>query len=332
MIDFNRWIYSKDIAAWLAKNVSLNLEEQIDCICAAPHRTLEEKLEGLKELGSEYDKGLLQDRIESMNAVLYHSRSDTVRHLYLFGIEIFCRGEKDIFGETVLFRTAKEAADGICYYIEKAAVKEHLDSRNWYGVVRVFQKSGSFPHGFTPIKNMIVRYDGEVVYVQNTYSNDGCKTPKEIDMGYFDAIKLPYPSGTIISVSENPYIPELKGILVNTTEPNEEGFKDDHYNQWLIYPTLGHSDQTHGIGFVNLGDDNIPFGNNLDFVFPYKQMFDVYRDDLDKNEAWLSEMSTLIKMDKSCIRKILHDREPRNCRYKSMNEERLEYVSKLAAK
>lgn len=58
-----------------------------------------------------------------------------------------------------------------------------------------------------------------------------------IDMGYFDAVKVPYSSGTIISISENPYIPELKGVLVNMTEPDEENFLDDNYDQWLVYPT-----------------------------------------------------------------------------------------------
>lgn len=111
MIDFNRWIYAKDIAAWMAKNVSLNLEEQIDCICAAPHRTLEEKLMGVKELKSEYDGKALCNRIENIEMVLHHSRSATVRYTYLFGIEIFYRGEKECFLPDRIFRTAKEAKD-----------------------------------------------------------------------------------------------------------------------------------------------------------------------------------------------------------------------------
>ena len=77
MIDFGRWIYSKDIAAWAAINTSLNLEEQIACIWAAPHRTLEEKPEGVKELKSEHDGKLLKDRIEKLEIALHRSRSDT---------------------------------------------------------------------------------------------------------------------------------------------------------------------------------------------------------------------------------------------------------------
>ena len=222
MIDLSRWIYSKNSAEWLAKNATLNPEEQIDCICAAPHRTLEEKLEGLQELKSQYD--------------------------------------------------------------------------------------------------------GEVIYVQNTYNADRCDMFPEIDMGYFDAVKVSYPSGTIVSIPENPFLPSLKGVLVNTTEPDEKNFLDDPYNQWLIYPTSEHRSQTHGIGFVNLGYDYMPFENSPDFIFPYKQLIDVYKDDLKENEVWMSEFSALINADKNCIRNILHDREPKNGEYISMDEERLKYV------
>lgn len=330
MIDFSRWIYSEDIAAWAAKNTSLNLEEQIACICAAPHRTLEEKLEGVKGLKSEHDGKLLQDRIENMKMVLHGSRSNTRIYVQLFGIEIFFRGEKDCFLPDTIFRSAGEAINGICYHIEKAAKEEHLERRNWCGVVRVFQRSGRPPHGYVPIKNTIVRYDGEVIYVQNIYSKDGEHKSEGIDMGYFDAVKVPYSSGTIISIPQNPYIPELKGVLVNMTEPDEENVPDGSSDQWLIYPTWQHRDQTHGIGFVNLRDDYIPFENSPDFIFPYKQLMTVYEGDLKEEEAWMSEFSALIQADKNCIRKLWHDREPKDCRYIARNDERLKYVREIS--
>lgn len=112
----------------------------------------------------------------------------------------------------------------------------------------------------------------------------------------------------------------------------EENFLDDPYNQWMIYPTLRYINQTHGIGFVHLRDDYISFENSPDFIFPYKQFIDVYEGNLKENETWLSELSALIQTDKKCIRKILHDREPKNGRCKSMDEERLKYVRKLPAK
>ena len=111
MIDLSRWIYSKNSAEWLAKNATLNPEEQIDCICAAPHRTLEEKLEGLQELKSQYDGEALRDRIENIKTVLHYSQTDTDTYLYLFGIEIFYRGEKDYFLPSMIFHTAKGAKE-----------------------------------------------------------------------------------------------------------------------------------------------------------------------------------------------------------------------------
>lgn len=330
MIDFNRWIYSKNIAAWLAKNASLNLEAQIDCICAAPHRTLEEKLEGIKELKSEHDGKALQDRIENIERVLHHSQSATIKYQYLYCIEVYYRGEKDGVSPRMIFRTAKAAKNGICYYIETVAAEEHLERKNWYGVVREFRISGFFPQVFLPEKNMIIRYDGEVVYVQNTAHWNRCSIYHTVDMGYFSDVKVPYPSGTIISIPENPYIPELKGVLVNRSEPDEEDFFDDPYNQWLIYPTSEHRNQTHGIGFVNLSAGYVPFGNNPDFTFPYMELIDVYEGDLKENETWLSEFSALIKADKNCIGKMLHDRDPKNCI--SLDEERFKYVRELAEK
>lgn len=332
MIDFNRWIYSNDIAVWLAQNASLTLEEQIDCICAAPHRTLEEKLEGVKELKSEYDGNEFQDRIEIIERVLHNSRSDAVRDPYLFGIEVFYKGEKDCFLPDMIFHTAKEARIGICHYIEKAAEKDHLERKNWYGVVKVFRRADSLPHGFVPIMNMVIRYDGEVIYVQNMYNYARCSMPEGVDMGYFDTVKVPYPSGTIIAIPENPYIPEWKGVLVNIAEPDEENFSDELYNQWLVYPTAEHGNQTHGIGFVNLRDDYIPFENSPDFIFPYKQLIRVYEGSLKENETWLSEFGALVKVDKNCIRKLLDDREPKKSRCSSVNEERLKYVRELTGK
>ena len=49
-MDLKQWIYSPDIARWLSEGRDLNLTELTDCILSAPHRTLGEKLEGLREL------------------------------------------------------------------------------------------------------------------------------------------------------------------------------------------------------------------------------------------------------------------------------------------
>lgn len=327
MMDLCRWIYTKDTAAWLEKQDSLTPAVLIGCICAAPHRTLEEKLEGLKELKSEYDEKLLWNKIEEIEILLHNSQSDTIKYPYLYGIEIFYQGEKDCLLPAMIFRTAKEAGDAIRQHIEKAVQEEQLAKEDWYGTVTVFGRGTRPPHGFIPLREMITRYDGKVIYVQDEEASMSAKT----DMGYFDAIKIPYSSGTIVSILKNPFFPSMKGILVNTAEPDEENFADDPCNQWLLYPTMAHMDQTHGIGAANLRDDYVPFENSPDFIFPYKQFIEMYQGSLNEDEIWLSELSGLIKANKGCIRKILHDREPKNSGRISANEERLNYVRKLTA-
>lgn len=58
----------------------------------------------------------------------------------------------------------------------------------------------------------------------------------------------------------------------------------------------------------------------------------VYEGDLKEDETWMSEFSALIQTDKNCIRKIWCDREPKDRRYISMNDERLKYVRELSKK
>lgn len=323
-MDLYRWIYTKDAAAWLEGQNSLTLNTRIECICAAPHRTLAEKLEGLKELQLEYNEKLLQDKIENMKTILHDSCTDSIRYPYLYGIEIFYKGEKDCFLPVMLFRTAKEAGNVICQCIEKAVQEDCLEKRDWYGMITVFRRGTCPPHGFIPLRKIITRYDGDVIYVQDD------KSVVSSDMGYFDVIKIPYPSGTIVSILENPFFPSMKGILVNVIEPDEENFADDPCCQWMIYPTSAHMDQTHGIGIVNLRDDYIPFKSSPDFIFPYKQFVEVYKGKLSEHEIWLSELSHLIKANKGCIGEILLDREPKNSRRISADAERLNYVRKLA--
>ena len=40
-MDLKRWIYSPDLARWLSAGRELDLDERMDCILSAPHRTLE---------------------------------------------------------------------------------------------------------------------------------------------------------------------------------------------------------------------------------------------------------------------------------------------------
>ena len=75
MIDLGRWIYSKDIAEWLMNREPLSIEEQIDCICSAPHRTVTEKLEELKAL-TLWHKDQLCDKIKCIEALVHQVNWD----------------------------------------------------------------------------------------------------------------------------------------------------------------------------------------------------------------------------------------------------------------
>lgn len=55
-MDLEQWIYSPHIARWLSAGRKLNLAELMDCILSAPHRTLEEKLDGLRKLRKEAEE------------------------------------------------------------------------------------------------------------------------------------------------------------------------------------------------------------------------------------------------------------------------------------
>ena len=76
MIDLGRWIYSNDIAEWLMNKEPLSIEEQIDCICSAPHRTVTEKLEGLKALNLLYKESQLCDKIKCIEGLVHQINSD----------------------------------------------------------------------------------------------------------------------------------------------------------------------------------------------------------------------------------------------------------------
>lgn len=88
MIDFNRWIYSKDIAAWLEQNVSFHLEEQMAYSCSALHRTLEEKLDGLRKLYDESKEKIVSDRMKDLDVLYRRSCQDVSEENCLFQPEI----------------------------------------------------------------------------------------------------------------------------------------------------------------------------------------------------------------------------------------------------
>lgn len=147
-----------------------------------------------------------------------------------------------------------------------------------------------------------------------------------MDVGEYHYFKIPYPSGTIVAVEENPFFPPLKGVIVNGIEPNEVGFSDSPYNQWMVYPDFWHIDRTNGIGIVNLRDDYAPFSSNPDFMLSYKHFISRFDGELTEKETWLREFSELVKTDKDCVRIILSDRQPKSG---NLDQRRCAYVREI---
>ena len=119
----------------------------------------------------------------------------------------------------------------------------------------------------------------------------------------------------------------VKGVLVNTEEPGETDFAEDRDNQWLLCAEQTYTEHTHGIKVINLLDDYVPFPCSA--KLPYKQYISAYKGKISEKEAWLSELSELIRSDKHYIKNILRDRKP-DSRYRMEHDKkRLAYVREL---
>lgn len=325
MIDYMRWIYSQDIAEWVTGQKPLSVAEQIGCICSAPHRTFAEKLEGLSELKHYYDEKEVCDKMQRIEALIKHISSDNLTSQYLYGVEIFYQGNRELIQPEMLFMTIPKATAQIKNYIQKSALEDCLNKDCFYGVVHILEKITS--DGYANVGDLIVNWNGECIFYQLDYRHKIIDRYTDIGMDDFLFLKIPYPSGTIVSVEKNCFLTSFKGILVNNVEPDETGFEKDTFGQWVIYPEAYYINQTYGIGIVNIRDDYVPFTDNLNLVLQYKQFIRKYDGAIRENEIWLQELSELIRADKSCFTKILHNRK--TGKGSETNQERLAYVRSL---
>lgn len=336
MIDFKQWIYSGDMADWFSQQDAFPVEAQMDCICAAPHRTLDEKLEGLRKLYIESGEKIVSDRMKDLGFLYCRSRQDVLEGTYLFQIEIFYQGNKEP-GIPMIFQTAKQAAEEIKLHIEELSVECGLEREQYHGMIKVYHKADSADR-FWHEENIVTRHDGEVLFALNLcYTQGGGKSlyteMSDDRFPHWKIIwKIPYPSGTIVTVEKNPFFPSVKGVLVNTVEPDEAGFTGDRYSQWLLCAEPTYTERTHGIGVLNLLDDYVPFPCSVELELPYKQYISVYRGKLKDTETWLAELSELVQSDRSCLKTILHDRRPDSLHRMKQEKKRLAYVKELAGR
>ena len=243
---------------------------------------------------------------------------------YLYGIDIYYHGERERSRQEGIFMTAKKATEEIRRQIRKSAEQDNLAKESFYGVIHVLHEIA--PYEYRNEENLILNCDGEMIFCQPDFNNMDSNRFAVVDTGEYHYLKIPYPSGTIVATEENPFFPPLKGVIVNSIEPDEVGFSDSPYNQWMVYPDFWHIDRTNGIGIVNLRDDCVPFSSNPDFMLSYKHFISRYDGELTEKEIWLSELSELVKIDKGCVRVMLSDRQPRNG---NLDQRRCTYVREL---
>ena len=345
MIDFKRWIYSPDIARWLSGGRDLDLDEQMDCILSAPHRTLEEKLEGLRELRREAEEmqrpegadgalpcrnamektwlKLLDQRIE-MGETL-----DEVLHMVgglrnLYEADIFCRGQKEEGVERRIFTLPGPAIDFIREQIREAAARYEIDTKCFYGVLYKFYRGGV--RHLELEWNLILDSEGKLLYSFPEKPQVLEKNDYWIGPGDYSYVKLPYPTGTIVETVESPFFQPVKGVVVNRKEPWEEGFADEE-EQWLLYADIRHGGSRTGIGAIKLDDyASITFG--ADFLFPFRQFLRRREGGLEKQEQWLAALGDLLRKDKRCFGQILKDQMPQKTA--GVNEKCQAYVDNLS--
>ena len=325
MIDLNQWICSKDIARWLADQGPLSVMEQIDCICAAPHRTLQEKLDELRELNDDCGEKELQNVISYLESVMNRICSGEPLQQYIYRTEIFYHGEREELQSEGTFRTAAKASVEIRRQIQQVAEQYGLERKDFYGVIHVLYEN--IPYEYRRREDLITNYDGDVIFCQPDFLCSDPAVPDSIGMGDFHYMKIPYPSGTIIEIENNPFMQPLKGVLVNAVEPGEVGFADHVDGQCMIYPEIRHMVQTDGIGIAMLRDDYVPFPGNLGLELSYKQFIRRFDGELQEKDSWLGELSNLIKTDKSSLRTILSDRKPKETI--DLDKLRMQYVKDL---
>lgn len=334
MIDFKKWIYSKDMAEWLSKNVSFDIDLQMNCICSAPHRTLKEKVDGLEALYAETGERRVWEKMDTMKNLWIRSCQAQMMWRYFFQIEIFYQEQKQ-WHTSMIFRTAKRAADEIKQYIEQISAEDGLKKEYYHGIIHVYYRWNS-PYIFIHEEDFVTRFDGEVLFTQYPYpgqdnEGDGIIAKLSERFPYYEIPwKLPYSSGTIVEVENTPFFPSIKGVLVNSMEPDEEGFADDRHNQWLIFSEQLYREQTHGINLSSLADSYVPFPCSEDLMgLPYQQYISIFEGELKENEAWIAELSKLIRSNKNCFDTILHDREPKSVSPMEQDGKRLSYIREL---
>ncbi len=318
-IDLKKWIYSEQMAEWMNDNILLDAAKLADCICIAPHRTMREKRKELKKLYENADddicKALLKSRIERICAVLSADSAEVFGQQKLFRVDIYYMGQKEELLPDLFFHTQKAAIGGFLEYIKKNVREKEDRAALYYAAVSILSLDTT-KQQYQELEQFIVRADGEMICSRETMGDD------------FSCQRLPYPSGTILSSGVSPFLPPIKGVLVNQAEPEESNFAENDYGQWLICSQTQGPTSRNGICIVNLTDYYNPFSDTTDCNLPYKQLFSVYEGRLDEKDLWLAQLSRMVREDKTIMNKMLYDRRPSN--RDDLAAQRLAYMRSLS--
>ena len=305
MTDLSRWIYSPDIATWLSGGPRLEFAQQINCILSAPHRTLEDKLEGLRRLRQEAGPlKLLDDKIEAgetLEEIIYHGGG--LRNVY--ETDIFCYGRKEEFLKRRIFTAPGAGIAFIKEQIEKAANRYEIEKDLFFGVLRKFYRRGA---RYMELEwNIILNWEGRIIYCLPETSEAIRKNDYWFGPMDYHYMRLPFASGTVVETVDSPFFPSVKGVIVNKAEPWEKEFEQNG-EQWLLYPDGLYKNRCRGIGAVLLGDyTSITFGE--EFVLPFIQFLRRYNGTFSESEKWIEELGKLVGEDKRCFGLILKDRQ-----------------------
>lgn len=331
-MDMTQWIFQKDMAEWLSRQPPLSVSDQVNCILSAPHRNLKEKWEGLRSLEKKYKE--LADIVSWMEYMVHWAYEDErTRNIhYFYETEIFYCGIRDEFQVKRLFRNAVYAMESVREQI-MAAAREAATCREQYCAV-LYRYQSVTPTEYHNTFNCIIDLRGEPVYLMPEFSFSEFKTsyhtarlPKTVWDWDDHFLRIPYTSGTIVEIKDNPYSLPMKGILANEDEIDQERSDSSPSGQWLIYPDHRNVEQTGGIGVIRLDADS-PLLFGFGILPPSRQFFSRYEGELDERDAWLLELSRVIRQEPSVLEKILSCRQP-GIRSFDKNHHRLEYVRGL---
>lgn len=310
MIDLSKWIYAQDIAEWLSHRPPLDIAEQTDCILSAPHRTFREKLEGLRKLRTEKMRPTVLSALEEyldLGEYLEEQLCCTRRMFHeLYETDIFCCGRREGFSERKIFRAPRAGIVHLKRQIQERTAQCGTKPEEYFGVLYGFcdRTTKSLDHRWSFVTN----FNGEVLYCLSERQEYRGRTIC-FGTGDYHYIRLPYGSGTLLELTDNPFFPPLKGVLVNEAEPWEEAF--GRADQWLLYPDDLHDGSFAGIGVIPLNDyASIAFG--ADFLLPFRQFLRRCEGKLPANEQWLSQLGRLAAADKGrVVSRIRKDSQPK---------------------